>query len=220
MRRIRTFSPIRQALQTVWDLNIKAMPTALIWSISFWFVIETHSLLTRIIAISVANLTVITSGILIVKKARPSQISLWKSGLLDSFSWMSLTGTGLILSLALENLSRVHDSNRIEKLFYLSIFVSSLLLWLIVSVVIVPFRIQIQLSEDRLKVVGRAVDYLRFGKRYLLVSLSILLFGWPFFFIYAFLALTFAQCMTLSSSEEVVDAAVSSLDMRVHIAKK
>lgn len=218
MKRVRNASPMRRALQMVWDLNIKTMPTAVVWAISFWFVIETHSILIRFIAISFANLAALSSGILIVKSSHSRERSSWKVWILDSFSWKALLGTGLMLGLSLENLSRTQPSSMAGKLFYLSIFVSSLILWLFVLVVLVPLRVQMKRTEDQLKVLRRAIDYVRCCKPYLLISLSAMLFGWPFLFVYAFLALTFAQCMTLSSNEDIVDASISSLDMRVHIA--
>lgn len=218
MKRVRNASPMRHALQMVWDLNIRTMPTAVVWAISFWFVIEPHSMLIRFIAISVANIVAFSSGIFIVKSSHPQQKPSWKVWILDPFSWKALLGTGLILGLSLENLSRTQTSSMAGKLFYLSIFVSSLILWLFVLVVLIPLRVQMKRTEDQLKVLRRAIDYVRYCKPYLLISFSTLLFGWPLFFVYVFLALTFAQCMTLSSSEDIVDASTSPLDMRAHIA--
>jgi len=218
MKKIRRSSPTRGALQIVWDMNIRAIPTALIWSISFWFVLETHSMVLRILAILVANGAALFSGVLIANGSGPNLRSPRKVWLLDPLTWKLLLGTGLILALALENVWKAQASSMTERLFYLSIFISSLILWLFVSVVLVPLRFQMLPSQAVSLVFALSIDHVRRCKPYLLFSFVSLLFGWPFFFVYVFTALTFAQGLTISSSAGINHSSVSSIDLREHLA--
>jgi uncharacterized membrane protein len=140
MRPERQLSPIRGALQTVWDLNIKAMPSAFIWAASCWFLLDTHSIFVRFLAVLIANLAALFSAIIIVKSERAKLVGSWKVLVGDPYIWKLMGGSGIILSLAIENVWRANHSNSIFKIIYLSIFVSSLIIWLFVTVVLVPIR--------------------------------------------------------------------------------
>ena len=203
MLKIRKPGQVRAAFQMLWDLNIKAIPTAVLWSISFWLVIETHSLLIRVLAILVASFAALASGVILVivskSKPRPS----WKVQLRDSLVWKLLLGTGMVLALALENVWRIHTLTLFGKFFYLSMFVSSLILWIFVCVVLVPIRIQMQRGSN-FKLFEMGVLYVQQCLPYLALSLVTILLGWPLLIFYAFLGLTFAQSITLSSKMDEV----------------
>ena len=207
MKKDRTASPIMNASRMAWDLNIKAMPTSLIWAVSVWFIIETHSMLARFIAISIANIVVLLSGLIIGKSLHPLHSESWKVWIFDSFSWKVLFCSGLLLSISMENLSRIHSTSVIWKLISVSSFVSSLILWIFASVVLVPIRVRSNRSDDQLRSFGFALNYIRICKPQLATAFIILIFGWPLFFVYAFLGLTLAQCITMAATNEMFDAA-------------
>ncbi len=218
MKRQLNLSPLRSTFQKLWDLNIKAMPSALLWAVSFWFVIESHSILIRSAAIAVASLAAIGSAVIAVNGSKTFGKVSWGPALRDVFSWKTLVASGSILDLSIENLPIVHSGGTFEKTLFLSIFFSSLIIWLFVSLVLVPLRIQRLGKEMPLNTASRALNYAHHNKRYVLLSISVMLFGWPIFFVYMFLALTFAQCVTLSSDEDLVDASNNSTNVRVQIA--
>lgn len=211
-------SPIRSALRALWDLNVQTMPTALVWAVSFWFILEANSLWTRLIAVCLANLATLVSAVLIVRDSPATKKPEWNDSILDRFSWAILMGTGLPFCLALENVSRLHNTNYLSKVVFLSISLSCLILWLLAVSVLVPLRVRMDRSEDAIAVFAEGLGFLQNKKRRVFTSLSVLTFAWPIFFVYAFLALTFAQCMTLSFFDDTVDAATSSPNKRVHIA--
>ena len=209
--------PTMNAFRMAWDLNIKSMPTSLVWAVSVWFVIETHSMLTRFIAISIANIVVLLSGVIIGKSLHPLHAESWKVWLFDSFSWKVLFSSGLLLTISLENLSRIHSTSVMWKLISVSSFVSSLILWIFASAVLVPIRVRSNRSDDQLRSFGIALDYIRVCKRQLATTFIILIFGWPLFFVYAFLALTLAQCITMAATDEMV-APAELLGQREQVA--
>ena len=217
MQKARKTRPIMNAVRMAWDLNIKAMPTSLIWSVSVWFVIETHSMLARFIAVTIANIVVLLSGVIIAKSLHPLHAESWKVWFFDSFSWKVLFSSGLLLSISLENLSRIHSTSVIWKLISVSSFVSSLFFWIFASAVVVPIRVRSNRSDDQLRSFGIALDYVRVCKPQLATVLIILIFGWPLFFVYAFLALTLAQCITMAATDEMFSQA-EPLDQREQVA--
>lgn len=211
-------NPIRVALQRLWDLNVKLIPSAIAWAVSFWFVIESHSFVVRSLAIVVASVAATISSDLINKAASHSVRNLLRNALRDGFIWESLIASGLLLDMALQNLSIAGGRSEQTKIVLLAIFLSSLLLWLVVLLIIIPLRRGALILESPIAATAKILNYVRFRRRYVFLSFSIILFAWPIFFVYMFLALTFAQCVIISSYENLVDASVDSPKMSVQIA--
>lgn len=193
----------------VWDLNIKAFPSAMLWAVSFWFIIETSSLLIRLAALLFANLAVIYSGVILVRRERPRSGITLSRALRDPFVWKALLPISLILGLALQNARHQESTTVIAKYFYSSIVLSSLILWLFGSVVLIPARAYLGFQGEEVTVLSVGMKFVSERKGTLALSLSILLFTWPLFFIYIFLALTLSQGITLPKIEE---------EMRVNLA--
>lgn len=194
------------------------MPTALIWSISFWFLIETHSLFIRTVAVVVANFAVILSSAVTARSSGSVQKPSFRALIRESSNWKILMVSGLLLDLSLANLQKIESSHWIVKLLFLSLFLSSLIFWLFICVVLVPLSSQGDRSVNDWNPLAIGINYVRFHKQYLLISLSVLLLGWPIFFVYMFLALPFSQCLTLSSIEVQINLSDSSLETREHLA--
>lgn len=200
---------MRRALEMIWDLNIKAFPSAMLWAVSFWFIIESPSLLIRLGALLFANLAVIYSGLILAKRERPRSGVTLSRALHDSFVWKVLLPISFILGLALQNARHQESTSVIAKYFYSSIVLSSLILWLFASVILIPARAYLGFQGEEITVLSIGMKFLSEHKGTLALSLSILLFTWPLFFIYIFLALTLSQSITLPKMEE---------EMRVNLA--
>ncbi|MBI3429622.1 MAG: hypothetical protein HY050_06145 [Actinobacteria bacterium] len=204
---------MRRALEMVWDLNIKAIPSAMLWAISLWFIIETSSLLIRITALFVADLAVLLSGAIVAKHERPMRRSSFHLSLSDPFVRKVLLPTSIILGLALQNARQQESSAVFAKYFYSSIVLSSLILWLFVSVVLIPGRAFQGFRGEEIILFATSLNLVRKNKGTLALALSILLFGWPFFFVYIFLALTLSQCLILPKIEEALQESANALEM-------
>jgi len=209
---------VRRALEMVWDLNIKAIPSAMLWAVSLWFIIETSSLLIRITALLLADLAVLLSGAILAKMEKPrNRISILLS-LRDPFVWKVLFPISIILGLALQNAKHQESTTIFAKYFYSSIALSSLMLWLFASVVLIPARALQGFRGEDIVILSVGINFVTEHKGTLALSLSILLFGWPFFFVYIFLALTISQCMILPKIEEALQDSADALEMRVNLA--
>ena len=193
---------MRSALEKIWDLNIKAFPSAMVWAVSFWFIIESSSLLIRLGALLTANLAVIYSGLILAKRERPRSGVTLLHALQDRFVWKALLPISFILGLALQNVRHQESTTIFAKYFYSSIVLSSLILWLFALVVLIPARAYLGFQGEEITVLSLGMKIISGHKGALGLSLSILLFTWPLFFIYIFLALTLAQSIILSKIEE------------------
>ena len=200
---------MRGALERIWDLNVKAFPSAMLWAVSFWFVIESSSLLIRLVALLSANLAVIYSGLILAKREKPRSGVTLSRALHDRFVWKALLPISVILGLALQNARHQESTTVVAKYFYSSIVLSSLILWLFASVVLLPARAYLGFRGEEIAVLSLGMNLVARHKGTLALSISILLFTWPLFFIYIFLALTLAQSLTLPKMEE---------EMRVNFA--
>ena len=193
---------MRRALERIWDLNIKAFPSAMLWAVSFWFIIESASLLIRLGALLFANLAVIYSGLILARREKPRSGVTLSCALHDRFVWKALLPISAILGLALQNARHQESTTVIAKYFYSSIVLSSLILWLFASVVVIPARAYLGFQGEAITVLSLGMRLVARHKGTLALSLSILLFAWPLFFIYIFLALTLAQSLILPKLEE------------------
>lgn len=211
-------SPIRGAFGLLWSLNAKAIPSAIMWAISFWFVIESKSLLIRSLAVLLASMAAMASSGFVANEWSSTSRIQWKKAFSDRFNWKMVGISGLLLDLSLENLSIVDSRSYLMKIVFLSIFVSCLILWLFVVLVLLPLRILEGRKESPMDTFAKALKLVQFRKRYVFLAFAVIIFAWPIFFVYIFLALTFAQCVITSSYGDLVDASVHSPKKRVQVA--
>ena len=116
---------MRHAFQNVWDLNVKAIPTSLVWAISFWFIVESPSLLIKLFAVFTANMAALTSAVIIMRLERPGLKINFLSFARDPFVWKTLHAIGVLLVMSLYNVTRQSDASSTVKLFYVSVSLSN-----------------------------------------------------------------------------------------------
>ena len=196
---------MRHAFQNVWDLNVKAIPTSIVWAISFWFILESPSLLIKLFAVFTANIAALASALIIMKLERPSLKIDFLSFTRDPFIWKTLHTIGILLVMSLYNVSRQSDAPSIMKLFYVSIALSVLILWIIATVALVPILAKWHASDESSNLLTIVIFLMGLQKRYLILSMSIILFSWPLIFFYVFIALTLSQSLIFSQLSELKD---------------
>ena len=190
---------LRTALATLWQLNFKVVLTSLVWSVSCIALLETSSLLTRFISLMTANAAVIASAFLIVKSYGTGVVESWRRVFTDKFNWSVLTFTSLCLLLSLENVDRYQKAQSMMRLYVVAIFASMLIGWLLTSILLIPLRIWASSKVDTNSTLAMASDYARKNGISLLLSIGVLLFAWPIFFLYLFLSLAFAQSLVVAN---------------------
>ena len=199
-------SPVRFGLGLLWTLNFKAMPTSLLWAVSLFVSIQTKSIFIRLLAISLCGIAAILGGHLIRRTLTPRAGISFATSFRDKINLGALGISGLAFAITLENVSRYSQASRSIRILMVSNFLTVLVVWLFVQVVVVPIRFTAGAGLSAKETFRLALNYITEHRKLLSISLLSLLFGWPIFFFYFLLALTFAQAMTFSSiqSEERV----------------
>ena len=196
---------MRHAFQNVWDLNVKAIPTSLVWAISLWFIIESSSLPIKLAAVLTANMAALASARIIMKQERPGLSINFRSFARDPFIWKTLHAIGILLVMSLYNVSRQSDASSVVKLFYVSVALSVLIVWIIATVALVPIMAKWYANDENLNMLKIGIFLMGLQKRYLILSMSIILFSWPLIFFYVFIALTLSQSLIFSQFSELKD---------------
>jgi hypothetical protein len=192
-------SPIRSAFGLLWNLNFKAMPMALIWAAGLVMSLQTRSFVVRLIVILLCGVASVVQGNLIQRHLAPRSVHGVVKLLQDRISIATLLISSLFFAIALENVNRYSHSGRVTQLLMVANFVTVLVLWLFAQVVVLPIRLSNELQVSGKETLAAALRYVRDEKKSLSITMLTLLLGWPLFFFYFLLALTFAQSMTLST---------------------
>lgn len=199
--KIQDSSPTRFGLNILWTLNFKAMPYALLWSVSLFASIQTKSTFLRFFAVLLCGIAAILEGSLIRNSLSPrAKVSL-VSALGDKVSVIVLGISGIAFAITLENVARYSGSSRIIRLLMVSNFLTMLAIWLFVQAVFIPIRFAVNPKPSGRESLRLSLNYIAVERKSLAISMFSLLLGWPLFFFYFLLALTFAQAMTFSSMQ-------------------
>ncbi len=194
-------SPLRSALGLLWTLNFKAMPSALLWAVALFVSIQTKSLLIRLLAISLCSVAAIFGAHLIKRNLTPRMKMSYGSAFTDKVGGLALGVSGVAFAITLENVSRYAEASRLIRLLMVSNFLTVLLVWLFVQVVVIPLRFTTASGLTTRDTFSLALNYIAKKRKPFAISMLSLLLGWPLFFFYFLLVLTFAQAMTFSSTQ-------------------
>lgn len=196
--KVEEISPTRFGLNILWTLNFKAMPYALLWAVSLFASIQTKSTFLRFFAVLLCGIAAILEGSLIRNSLSPrAKVSL-VSAFGDKVLIIVLTISGIAFAITLENVARYSGSSRIIRLLMVSNFITMLVIWLFVQVVFTPIRFVVSPKPSGRESFRLSLNYIAGERKSLAISIFSLLLGWPLFFFYFLLALTFAQAMTFA----------------------
>lgn len=190
---------MRHAFANVWDLNVKAMPTSMLWAIAFWFLIESPSILVKIFAVLLANTFALASALIILRLERPRQefnlLSIGRNPIL----WKLVHPVGILLVLALHNASRLEKASTLTRYLFVSVVFSTLILWILATLVLIPIQVREGLPGKKLDFEGIGLVVIGLKKSAIFFALLTILFTWPLIFFYAFCALTLAQSLVFGA---------------------
>ena len=190
---------LRSTLAVLWKLNFSIVATSLLWSVSCIPLIEANSLVARIVAMVVANLALVLSSLLILRNVYGKSARSWRDVSRDRTMWSLLFITGFCLVLSLENIQKYQGASGFMRVYVVGIFLSMVVGWLFVGIVVVPIRMWSQIESNQSNSPINVLAYVKQYRFSILLGLATLLLGWPIFFIYLFLALGFAQAFQVTN---------------------
>ena len=190
---------LRATLGVLWSLNFSIVATSLLWSVSCISLIQVNSLLLRLLAVSTANAAIIVSASLIIRSVYGKDSLSWKAISRDRVLISAPFLTGICLVLSLENIQRFHGGSSLTRSYVVGVFVSMLIGWFFVALVVVPIRLWSQIEGSHVNLLESVLSYLKANKTSVFSGLALLILGWPIFFIYLFLALGLAQAFQITN---------------------
>ena len=153
----------------------------------------------RLVAISSANISVISSSYLLIRNAYGKEALFGKHIARDRFLLIALFLTGICLVLSLENIQKYHKASELMRSYVVGVFISMLIGWLFVAIVVVPIRMWSLIDGNQANSLKSVLTYLKQNRISVLLGFAVLLLGWPIFFIYLFLALGLAQAFQITN---------------------
>ncbi len=190
---------LRSTLGVLWNLNFSIIATSLLWSVSCISLIQVNSLVIRLAAISSANLSIVASAYLIIRKVYGKEAISWREIRRDQILLMTLFLTGVCLVLSIENIQKYNKGSELMRSYVVGVFVSMLIGWFFVAIVVVPIRMWSHMEGNQVNLLESVFEYLKQNKASVLLGFAVLFLGWPIFFIYLFLALGLAQAFQIAN---------------------
>lgn len=207
---------MRQAFSNLWELNVKAIPTALIWAGALWLLMQSPLFIVKFAAVITAHIVAVISAVLLVKLQAPSAQIRVLNILKDRFLLKLSLSINLLLVMSLQNLDRFSGSSLALRLIYVATTLSLLILWGGLILFLIPLCVLAFTEEREFDLTQVLISLVAIQKRYLIVALFILFLTWPLIFFYIFLALTLGQSIVVSAISAQIEQSPKSLKTGVH----
>lgn len=196
---------IRRVLLHTWDLNVKSIPVAFLWSICLIFLIQSNNLFFQAITVALSSLTSLLAAHIAQKPSQKRDIqsylfnSVFKKVLLLNFF------TGMLFCISLNNLIQNQSGSTQLDLVYRSISLTLFLFWIIEMVVFNTICI-LSISEGKDSSLATFFfTYLKYNKIQSLAVILILFALSPLIFVFCFVGLTLAQGIVTITGYEFFD---------------
>lgn len=209
----RVSSAFRAALGLVWDLHVRAIPTAMIWAISLMFIFQSPSLLMKLICSIICSvISLINTAI--VKFSTPS-VTLRKLVKTSEFQRILLLNIllGILFVVALNNALNMIPTPIWLSLVIKSIVPSLFILWMGMMIIFNPIFIVNTATESSKTASEMFFDYLRSEKRVIALTFFIILALAPLIFLFICIALTLTQAHTVRNFQELNSTFTSKEDI-------
>lgn len=196
-------SALRGALTLTWDLNVRAIPTALVWAVSLMFIFQAPnvkmSLACSIVcsAISLLNVSIVKFSHIRVKP-----LVLVKTREFQQLLLLNIL-VGSLFVLALSNVLNLNPSSIWISLALTSIALTLLIAWMGLMLIFNPIFVSKVATQATNSTAQLFIMYVQNRKReVVLVGVIMVVFA-PFIFIFIAIALTLTQALTLLTLDEL-----------------
>ena len=194
--------PIRTALSALWWLNIKVIPTAVLWGVAIFTTLETRNFLLRALGICAAFVAASIGSSIAISASFSHISSDLRSFYRDKNSFVLVLFTGAVVLISLRNVDRFRNSLAPVRIFMVANSITALVIFATVTVIFIPFQMTLKRGDNTGSQLSVFFQFIKKNKRPNFISVMILLAGWPLFFFYIFLALPFSQLLTKAALDE------------------
>lgn len=202
----RQTSSLRTALTLVWDLNVRAIPTSLVWAVSLMFSFQSPSLLTQLICSVVCSiLSLLNVAIVKFSHKRVSVGQLIKTFQFKNIAALNLF-VGILSVMALHNALNLNPSSIWIALVLKSSALTLLIAWMGLMLIFNPLYTSKIAHQEVSSIAEIFMRYVKSYKKQVLMTGVIVVVCAPLIFIFIAVVLTLTQALTVLTYEEMMEA--------------
>ena len=203
---LRQTSSLRGALTVVWDLNVRAIPTALVWAVSLMFIFQSPNLLTQLICSLVCSLlSLLNVAIVKFSHKRVSVGQLIKTFQFKNIAALNLF-VGILSVIALHNALNLNLSSIWIALVLKSSALTLLIAWMGLMLIFNPLYTSKIAHQEVSSIAEIFMRYVKSYKKQVLITGVIVVVCAPLIFIFIAVVLTLTQALTILTYEEMMEA--------------
>ena len=205
----RVSTSLRGALTLTWDLNIRAIPTSLVWAISLMFIFQAPNIFLSLACsflcsvVSLLNCSLVKfSHIRVKPRLLITMPEFHKLLLLNSF-------LGGLFVAALSNVLNLKPDSIWISLCLTSVAITLFILWICMMLIYNPIFVTKVASQSPSSSLELFMLYAQKRKRELILVGVILVIFTPVVFVFISIALTLTQALTLITLDELTSNTTS-----------
>lgn len=209
----RVSTALRGALTQTWDLNVRAIPTSLVWAVSLMFIFQTPNLLIQMACsllcsiISLLNATIVKFS---HKRIKPLQLIKTQE-----FQRILLLNAlvGSLFVIALNNTLNLNPASLWLSVLIFSPAPTLFVAWMGLMTILNPIFVMRVATNTSHSTAEIFLCYLKTRKRVVLLTGLILVIFAPFIFFFISVVLTLAQALTVITFEGLSYTAKSEVEI-------
>jgi len=196
-RRQRLSISLRAALTQVWDLNVRAIPTSLVWGISLMFIFESPNLALRLLSSVICSMTsLLNISILNNSRIKPKTLDLLRHRPFQKLLLLDILIGGLFV-IALNNMLNLNPTS-----LWLSVAIKSsapafFILWMGLMLIFNPLYARHFATRTTSSIQQLFLLFIQKRKPEIFLTAFLLVILAPVIFVFLTIALTLTQSLTL-----------------------
>lgn len=207
---------VRSALAHTWDLNVRAIPTSVVWAVCLMFFLQSPNVPTRLFCASICSIiSLMNTSILKFSYVRVEPLQLVRTRDFQKVLLLNIL-VGTLSVLALDNLLNLKPSSMWLSLIISSTAITLIIAWIALMLILNPILIIKVATALENSIAELFILYVKNRKREVFFTgLSLVIFA-PLIFIFISIALTLTQALTVISFEGLI----SKLELRSQVNRK
>jgi hypothetical protein len=197
-------SSLRSALGLTWDLNVRAIPTSLLWALSLTVIFQSSNVGIRLACVILCStISLFNTSLVKFSVPRIKAMQLVKSNefrkilLLNNF-------VGLLFVLSLNNVMTFDSPNKALTLVIFSTAPTLFIAWMFVMLILNPIFVMKVARQIPDETTVLLLQYVGTRKKEIVIAASMLVISVPLFFFFISTALTLTQALTVISFEALI----------------
>ena len=194
-------SALRTALTLVWDLNIRAIPTSLVWAVSLMFIFQSPSLLVRTVCSIICSLvSLFNCSIVKFSHKHITAAQLLKAPQFLKVAFLNMF-VGILFVLALSNMLDFEPASLLISIALKSSALTLLIAWMGLMIVLNPLFVSKAAHKEAPTIFEIFMLYAKYSKKEILLTGAIVVVCAPLIFIFISIVLTLTQAIAVTTFE-------------------